>query len=192
MSPHPNQGIDLIITGLSWTLGAQIEKLNFTGNANLVGTGNELNNRIAGNSGANLIKGLDGNDNLLGGGGDDTLVGGAGRDLLTGNAGRDYFQYDDATSLPARIVDFTHGVDFIAISAAGFGVGQTVGALSPTHFGSHASPLATAAAGVGQFIYQTNQAALLWDADGVGGAGAVSLAVLTGTPALSSSDFILI
>ncbi|MGK7865456.1 calcium-binding protein [Falsiroseomonas sp. E2-1-a4] len=187
-----NQGIDLIITGLSWTLGTQIEKLNFTGSANLVGMGNELINRIAGNSGDNLLMGLDNNDNLLGGAGDDTLIGGAGRDLLTGNAGRDYFQYDDATSLPDRIVDFTPGVDFIAISAAGFGGGLVAGNLDPSRFVAHASPLPTSGVGVGQFIYQTNQAALLWDEDGAGGAGAVRLAVLTGAPALSASDFILL
>ncbi|NKC30982.1 calcium-binding protein [Falsiroseomonas selenitidurans] len=185
------QGLDLVISSLSYTLGAELERLNFNGAADTEGTGNALVNRIAGNAGANLLRGLDGGDNLLGFAGNDTLVGGEGRDLLTGGPGQDTFLFERA-GLPDRIADFTRGEDLLGISVAGFGGGLAEGLLPAARFVAHASPLATGAAGTGQFIYQTNQQALLWDPDGVGGVGASRVAVLTGVGTLSAADFILL
>ena len=55
------------------------------------GTGNELANRIIGNSGANILTSGSGTlgDNLIGGAGTDTLRGGAGNDTLNGGAADD-------------------------------------------------------------------------------------------------------
>jgi Ca2+-binding RTX toxin-like protein len=71
-------GVDTVECGFNYTLGANIERLIFTGTGDFVG---------AGNSGANYIQGKDGNDHLLGGDGDDILDSFAGDDLLEGGAG---------------------------------------------------------------------------------------------------------
>lgn len=76
------EGTDTVRTGLaSYTLGANVENLIFTGSGPFTGTGNALNNSLTGGSGADLLTGLDGNDTLNGGAGADTLIGGSGNDL---------------------------------------------------------------------------------------------------------------
>jgi Ca2+-binding RTX toxin-like protein len=100
-------GEDVVLSTVSFTLGAGIENLTLQGSAAIDGTGNELDNVLTGNSGDNVLNGgagidtLNGRgglDNLIGGqgddslegrGGDDRLVGGAGLDLLTGGGGGD-------------------------------------------------------------------------------------------------------
>jgi Ca2+-binding RTX toxin-like protein len=82
-------GIDLVQSALSYSLGAHIENLTLTGTAALTGTGNGLDNVLAGNAGANALSGGDGQDSLDGGAGADTLDGGAGDDLIAGGAGND-------------------------------------------------------------------------------------------------------
>lgn len=68
------QGTDAVESGLaSYSLGAGLEILTYTGIGAFVGTGNDL---------ANVITGGAGNDTLDGGLGADTLVGGNGADLF--------------------------------------------------------------------------------------------------------------
>jgi Ca2+-binding RTX toxin-like protein len=78
--------IDTVRASVSWTLGANLENLVLTGNANLNSTGNALNNVLTGNDGNNLINGGVGNDTLIGGLGIDTLTGGTGGDVFVFNA----------------------------------------------------------------------------------------------------------
>jgi Ca2+-binding RTX toxin-like protein len=73
---------------VTWTLGANLERLTLTGNATQ-GTGNALANTITGNNVANRLGGEAGNDTLVGGGGNDTLNGGSGNDSLDGGTGSD-------------------------------------------------------------------------------------------------------
>ncbi|MCW5731411.1 MAG: calcium-binding protein [Alphaproteobacteria bacterium] len=91
-----NQGYDTVEATLNaFTLGANLEDLNFVGEGNFRGTGNGLHNVIYGGAGA---------DTLSGGGGDDTLVGASGADRLTGGTGADTFVIlGDA---PDRVTDF--------------------------------------------------------------------------------------
>src|SRR3954468_18452072 len=63
-------------------------------NVPLDGTGNDLDNVIAGNSEGDAEHGLDGNDTLLGGTGNDTLWGDDGTDSLSGEDGRDILYWD--------------------------------------------------------------------------------------------------
>ncbi len=83
-------GTDTVKTLLNgYVLGANVEKLLLTGMADLVGTGNALNNTLTGNDGANVLYGLAGSDTLNGGSGDDMLYGGEGNDVLKGGEGND-------------------------------------------------------------------------------------------------------
>jgi Ca2+-binding RTX toxin-like protein len=61
------QGTDLVQSGVSHTLGANVEKLALIGAGAVDGTGNELNNVLLGNAGSNALVGLAGNDVLSGG-----------------------------------------------------------------------------------------------------------------------------
>ena len=75
-----NEGTDTVQTGISYSLGANVENLILTGSAAVNGVGNSLNNVLIGNGAANRLEGGAGNDTLDGRGGIDTLVGGLGDD----------------------------------------------------------------------------------------------------------------
>jgi Ca2+-binding RTX toxin-like protein len=104
-------GVDLVITRVDWTLGADIENLTLGSAGGAIdGTGNDLANVITGNASVNTLTGglgddtlsgaggndvLNGNeglDNLDGGNGDDFMDGGADNDILSGAAGNDYLR----------------------------------------------------------------------------------------------------
>jgi Ca2+-binding RTX toxin-like protein len=73
-------GIDLVISSVSFTLGDNVENLTLSGTNNIIGTGNSLDNTLIGNSGNNTLTAGSGNDVLDGGDGSDTLLGGLGND----------------------------------------------------------------------------------------------------------------
>jgi Ca2+-binding RTX toxin-like protein len=83
-----SSGNDTVKSTVNWTLAAGIEALVLTGEGDISGTGNTLNNILTGNSGDNLLDGLAGNDTIDGGEGSDTMQGGTGNDLyLVDDAG---------------------------------------------------------------------------------------------------------
>jgi len=70
-----NEGADLVISNISFSLGANVEDLTLTGSSVIDGTGNSCNNTIIGNSVNNIIDaGSAGTDELSGGKGNDTYV----------------------------------------------------------------------------------------------------------------------
>ena len=74
-------GTDTVEAALaSYTLGAEVERLVFTGTGTFAGTGNAGDNQIRGGTGGDTLKGLAGNDTLFGDAGNDTLDGGDGID----------------------------------------------------------------------------------------------------------------
>lgn len=104
-------GTDTILTTLrTYTLGANVENLTFTGVGAFKGTGNALDNTITGGAGNDTLAGNGGNDILIGGNGNDILIGGAGADTLTGGAGADIFRFsalsDSNTFSYDTITDF--------------------------------------------------------------------------------------
>ena len=85
------EGTDTVNTNLgSYTLGANVENLNFTGAGNFAGTGNTLANVIVGGAGNDTLDdgGIGGADTLNGGAGNDTyFVRNAGETILDSGAG---------------------------------------------------------------------------------------------------------
>jgi Ca2+-binding RTX toxin-like protein len=98
------EGSDTVFSSIGWTLGDNFENLTLSGAAATNGTGNVLDNRIAGNAAANVLDGGSGNDTLIGGGGDDVLTGGVGRDTFVFSAAG--FGHD-------RITDFNVDQDYL-------------------------------------------------------------------------------
>lgn len=92
-----NQGVDLVESSISYTLGDNLENLQLLGSSDINGIGNALDNKISDNSGFNILDGGAGNDTieatfgdtLFGGEGDDFLETGFGRGIAFGNAGND-------------------------------------------------------------------------------------------------------
>ena len=73
-SEQADEGIDLVRSSVSYTLGAHIEDLALTGSVQIDGTGNELDNVLTGNGAANSLTGGVGQDLLRGGMGNDTYT----------------------------------------------------------------------------------------------------------------------
>lgn len=127
-----NAGSDTVEASITYTLGVAntVENLTLTGNGNINGTGNTLNNVITGTGGTNTLLGNAGNDTLAGGGGNDNLNGGAGNDWINGGTGNDTLDggTDDDTLIGGT------GNDTFNLAAGGndilvySGTGQTTGA----------------------------------------------------------------
>jgi Ca2+-binding RTX toxin-like protein len=118
------QGTDTVLSSVSYRLawGQSIENLTLSGDGNINGTGNSLNNVLQGTTGNNVLKGGGGDDTLSGDLGNDVLVGGFGRDIEIGGAGADRFDFnafnESGTTSATRdqIVGFEQGADAIDFS----------------------------------------------------------------------------
>ena len=60
-----NEGTDLILTSISYTLPSHVEKISLTGSLDIDATGNDLDNILKGNSGTNEIDGKSGTDIII-------------------------------------------------------------------------------------------------------------------------------
>ncbi|OYW42850.1 MAG: hypothetical protein B7Z38_03540, partial [Rhodobacterales bacterium 12-64-8] len=148
-------------------------------------------------AGDDELQGETGNDRLFGGLGDDliygnedddTLYGEDGADRLFGGTGADIFAYASSSDGGDFIADFVGGSDSILVRASGFGGGLAEGVAVTLRTGAAPSAVGTG----GQFLYNTGNGALSWDADGVGVQAAVLIATLTGAPSLSASDIFVV
>jgi Ca2+-binding RTX toxin-like protein len=169
-------GTDRVFAAVNFTLeaGSAVETISTDFNAGVGAinlTGNELAQTVFGNAGVNVLDGK------------------AGLDTLTGFAGADTFAF--TTALGAgnvdQVTDFQAGVDKIRLENAIF-TGLAPGALP-------AGAFVVGAAAVDaddRIIYNNATGALLFDADGVGGAAAVQFATLLGLPVIAASDFTVI
>ncbi len=128
------EGTDEVRTTLAaYALGAEVEKLRFTGSGSFTGTGNELNNEIQGGSSADTLTGGDGYDYLIGGGGGDSLYGGAdgdtldggtGADQMEGNTGDDVYVVDNVGDVVVELSG--EGTDLVYTSLASYTLGADV------------------------------------------------------------------
>ncbi|HUL13057.1 MAG TPA: calcium-binding protein [Methylococcaceae bacterium] len=112
ITENANEGVDRVESGVTLTLGANLENLLLTGATALNGTGNALDNFLQGNSAANSLTGQAGNDTLDGLGGADTLTGGKGNDtyILGRGYGSDTVVENDATVGNTDVLSFLSDV----------------------------------------------------------------------------------
>ncbi len=193
-------GTDTVISTVDWTLGANVENLEFGSDAALDGTGNALGNRITGNAGGNLLSGLggsdtlfgaEGDDTLLGGDGNDLLTGGAGADLLTGGRGNDTFLYTaEGDSTPGFetmdvISDFSSRHDRLDLS----GMDANTGRSGDQAFSRRILAGSEEFTGAGQLRFDSAEGILYGNTDG--DADAEFAIQLSGVNTLLSSDLVL-
>ena len=157
---------------------SNIEQLQITGTiaADQIDTG-AGDDTINSGGGNDTINSGAGNDIISAGAGNDILTGGLGADRLLGGPGADQFLYVTSDEGGDQITDFDGAVDFVKVSASGFG-GQLIAGmniLASGRYVANITGLSTSADGVGQFIYQTTTNQLLWDSDGAGGLSALSI-----------------
>jgi subtilisin-like proprotein convertase family protein len=127
---------------------------------------------LGGDGGDDFIYGNLGTDRLSGGIGNDVLTGGEGFDYMTGEAGADTFVYNAVSdgTISEQIGDWQGGVDKLRIDASAFGGGLAAGALAANQL--VIGTVATEA--FGQFLYNTANGVLYWDADGTGAGARVA------------------
>lgn len=99
-----NEGDDFVRSTVSWTLGANLERLAVDGDTDLTVTGNALANGLWGNLGNNVLTGGLGNDYLYGDAGNDVYVfsRGDGQDSIDDD---DMADGNDTLRFTAGIVD---------------------------------------------------------------------------------------
>jgi Ca2+-binding RTX toxin-like protein len=105
VSENSSEGTDWVHSGITYTLGSDVENLMLTGSSNHDATGNSLANILLGNGGNNV---------LTGGGGSDTLDGGAGTDTLIGGTGDDTYVVDSTTDVISE--NSSEGTDVVQSS----------------------------------------------------------------------------
>ncbi|HEY0847977.1 MAG TPA: calcium-binding protein, partial [Noviherbaspirillum sp.] len=87
VTEHAGEGIDLVSSRISYALGSHIENLTLLGALAIDGTGNALDNQLAGNSADNVLDGLAGADTMAGGASNDVYVVDNAGDRIIENSG---------------------------------------------------------------------------------------------------------
>jgi Ca2+-binding RTX toxin-like protein len=125
-------------------------------------------------------------DTLIGGEGDDLLSGGKGADSLTGGGGSDIFRLSGENKTD-RITDFVSGEDHIQLDHLIFKK-LVIGELSEDQFVVGAKALTK----MQRVVYDDQEGALYYDADGSGRGAAILIGVLENKPDLVFGDLTVI
>ena len=112
---NANEGDDFVRSTVSWTLGANLERLAVDGDSDLTVTGNALDNGLWGNLGNN------------------TLTGGTGNDYLDGDQGNDVYVFNRGDGQDS--IDTTDVLD--ATDTLRFGAGITDNDVLAFQYGSN-------------------------------------------------------
>ena len=109
VTENADEGLDLVQSSVTFTLGANVENLTLTGTGAVNGTGNALANTIVGNSAGNTLNGGAGHDTLIGGAGNDTYVADDAGDVIieAAGAGTDTVQTGLTWTLAAELENLT-------------------------------------------------------------------------------------
>jgi Ca2+-binding RTX toxin-like protein len=125
-------------------------------------------------------------DTLIGGEGDDLLSGGKGADSLTGGGGSDIFRLSGENKTD-RITDFVSGEDHIQLDHLIFKK-LVMGELSEDQFVVGAKALTKTQ----RVVYDDQEGALYYDADGSGRGAAILIGVLENNAYLAIEDLTVI
>jgi Ca2+-binding RTX toxin-like protein len=109
------EGVDTVISSITYTLTSNVENLTLTGIGIIGGTGNEQDNTLIGNGAANILNGGTGNDILIGGEGSDVLSGDVGDDVMAGGVGDDVYTLAIGDGFDS--IDDTQGLNRISFGA---------------------------------------------------------------------------
>jgi Ca2+-binding RTX toxin-like protein len=191
--------IDTVQSGISYILGANVERLTLIGTSTINGTGNNLNNTVTGNGANNTLFGGIGNDTITGGIGNDLLIGASGNDSLTGGDGSDRFLYDSNAAFISsavgidRINDFVSGTDKLVLDKTTFTALTSI-AGNGFNLASEFAVVGTDAAASTSnafIVYSSETDNLFYNQNGVtsGFGSGAQLATLSGITTLSPSDF---
>ena len=168
---------DYVLTTVSFTAAAGIERIYLLSATNINATGRDGQvDYLIGNAGNNILNGKGGNDDLQ------------------GNAGLDTYRFDTAPNAATnqdQIIGFSSADDKIELDNAVFtALGFATGPLAASMF-----QIGAAANDVfDRIIYNNATGALSYDADGNtgGGVAAIQFATLAGAPVLALGDLFVI
>jgi len=171
-----------------------IERVRLTGGEsdNIIDASLVSNTPVSmnGKAGNDTLIGGTSHDRLIGGDGNDQLVGGAGNDTLTGGSGGDRFDFSSPNQGIDRITDFSVSEDLIGISAQGFANGgltaNAVISADQFYIGTGATDADH------RFIYNQNNGALFFDADGTGTTSQIQIATLSKGLAMTHANIFVI
>ncbi|MDD3770014.1 MAG: Ig-like domain-containing protein [Sulfuricurvum sp.] len=104
-----NEGDDLVLSSVTYTLSENVERLTLTGIDAINGTGNDLDNILIGNGANNVLDGKAGADTMIGGDGNDTYIVDNTGDIVTEalNEGIDTIYSSVSYVLPANVENLT-------------------------------------------------------------------------------------
>lgn len=187
------QVMDRILMTSSTTYVESVGALQIQGSGSSEGfVGSAYNDWLKGGDGDDYLEGYSGDDRLEGGAGNDTLYGGSGTDILTGGPGADKFVFSKALALAGIdiITDFSVQDDKIVLSKSVFSALQGT-SLKTAEFLSAAGAVGVMTAET-RIAYDTLSGGLYYDPDGNGPQEPMLFALMSGTPTIGSSSFVLI
>jgi Ca2+-binding RTX toxin-like protein len=142
-------GTDTVLSSVTYTLGANLERLTLTGTSAVSGTGNSSNNTITGNAADNTLNGRTGSDTLIGGLGDDIYITDGEETITEGSTGGTDIVRSSAThTLAANLEDLTL-LGSSAISGTGNSSNNTITGNSGANTLNGSSGLDTVYGGTG-------------------------------------------